>query len=224
MNNLIENLAESIEFGKINFASSYPPKLKGLPGADEICKEALEAGLSPQEILNVALIPAMSRVGQKFSEGKAYVPEMLMAAKAMAAAMVHLKPFFSSGEIELKGVFIIGTVFGDLHDIGKNLVAMMVEGAGWKVIDLGVDVKPQKFIDAIDQHKDCVVALSALLTTTMMNMESIVKEIRKKYPSKQILVGGAPLNQDFCIQIGANHYSSNPQGVIEYLNKIVEKN
>lgn len=131
-NILIEKNAECIEFGKINLASPYPPQWKGQPSADELTKEALEAGISPEEILNKALVSAMAKVGQKFSENKIFVPQMLLSAKAMSASMVHLKPFFASGAVKRKGTFVIGTVFGDLHDIGKNLVAMMVEGAGWE--------------------------------------------------------------------------------------------
>jgi len=148
------------------------------------------------------------------------VPEMLISAKAMTAAMKHLKPFFTSGEIKRKGTFVIGTVFGDLHDIGKNIVAMTIEGSGWEVIDLGVDVKPEKFVETIGKYPDCVVGLSALLTTTMANMEVIVKEIKNKYPSKLILVGGAPLSQEFCNKIGASFYSPDPQGAVEFLKKV----
>jgi len=220
MSELILRLAECIECGKVNLAAPFPPKMKGMPGADELCKEAIESGVPVDQILNDALIVGMSRIGARFSQGKAFVPEMLMSAKAMSASMIHLKPFFTSGEIKRKGTFLIGTVAGDLHDIGKNLVAMMIEGAGWEIIDLGVDVKTDKFFDNIQKYPDCVVGLSALLTTTMANMEKTVREIRAKYPQKVILVGGAPLSQDFCIKIGANFYSPTPQGAVEYLNKI----
>ena len=161
---LLEKLSECVEFGKINLASPYPPQMKGQPGADEITKEALESGVTPTEILNDALILAMNKVGQKFTENKIFVPQMLLSAKAMGASMVHLKPFFANGSVQRKGVFILGTVFGDLHDIGKNLFGMMVEGAGWEVIDLGIDVKTEKFVEAVQQHPTAVVGISALLT------------------------------------------------------------
>lgn len=221
MSDLIQQLRECIEFGKVNMASAFPPQMKGMPGADELCKQALEEGIAPSAILNDGLIPGMSMIGERFSQGKAYVPEMLMAAKAMSAAMTHLKPFFSSGEIKRKGVFVMGTVFGDLHDIGKNLVSMMIEGAGWEVIDLGVDVASEKLLAAIEQNPGCVVGLSALLTTTMVNMEKMVQDIRAKYPEKEILVGGAPLSMEFCKKIGATFYSPDPQGAIQYLNQLV---
>jgi 5-methyltetrahydrofolate--homocysteine methyltransferase len=217
---LLQNLSECVELGKINKTSPYPPQMKGQDGADELTKEALDSGISAEQVLG-ALVEGMGIIGDKFSAGKVYVPNMLMAAKAMSAAMVHLKPFFSSGEVKRKGTFIIGTVFGDLHDIGKNLVAMTVEGAGWEVIDLGVDVKPGKFIESIEKHPDCVVGLSALLTTTMSNMETLVKEIKTKFPDKAIIVGGAPLSQEFFDKIGASGYSSSPQGAVNILNQLV---
>lgn len=109
---------------------------------------------------------------------------------------------------------------GDLHDIGKNILSMTIEGAGWEVVDLGVDVKAAKFLEAIEKYPDCVVGMSALLTTTMANMESIVKEIKSRFPNKTVLVGGAPLSMDFCNKIGADFYSPNPQGAVEFLNTL----
>ncbi len=220
MSEILEQLTTCIEFGKINRASPYPPAMKGQDGADEICKMALEQGISPEDVLNKGLVPGMSRIGEKFSQGKAFVPEMLIAAKAMTAAMKHLKPFFTSGAIKRKGVFVVGTVMGDLHDIGKNILSMTIEGAGWEVVDLGVDVKAEKFMETIGKYPGCVVGMSALLTTTMANMESMVRDIRGKYPDKVILVGGAPLSMDFCRKIGANFYSPDPHGAVEFLNKL----
>jgi len=217
---LLNRIATCVEFGKINKSAPYPPDLKGQDGADELTRLALENGIPPTDILNLALIAAMERVGQKFTERKIFVPQMLIAAKAMGAAMQHMKPYFSSGDLKRKGTLVIGTVFGDLHDIGKNLVAMMIEGSGWEVIDLGVDVKTTRFIDAIEKNPGCVIGLSALLTTTMANMENTVKEIREKYPEITILVGGSPVTTDFCNKIGATFYSPNPQGAVEYLKTI----
>jgi methanogenic corrinoid protein MtbC1 len=148
------------------------------------------------------------------------VPDVLMAAKAMSAGMAHLKPFFQSGEVKRRGVFVIGTVAGDRHDIGKNLVSMIVEGGGWEVVDLGVDVSPDKFVAAVDEHPGCALGMSALLTTTMANVERAVKEVKAKHPSTKILVGGAPLTQEFCNKIGADYYSPDPQGAVSFLNKL----
>lgn len=221
MNDILVKLGECVEFGKINLASPYPPAMKGQPGADELTREALESGVLPQLILNDALIPAMNRVGNKFTEGKIYVPQMLLSAKAMNQSMKHLKPFFQNGEIKRKGVFIIGTVLGDLHDIGKNLVGMMVEGAGWEVIDLGVDVAAEKYIAALDQYPGAICGMSALLTTTMSNMQPMIATIREKHPATKVVVGGAPLNAAFAHQIGADAYARDPQENINWLDAIV---
>ncbi|MDO8952434.1 MAG: cobalamin-dependent protein [Draconibacterium sp.] len=220
MNEILEKLLEAVEFGKVDLKSPYPPQLKGQEGSLELTGAALSAGVSPQEILENALVPAMDRVGKKFSENKIFVPQMLMSAKAMGASMLQLKPYFTSGEIKTKGTFIIGTVKGDLHDIGKNLVAMMVEGAGWTVIDLGVDVHSSKYLDALQKNPGAVVALSALLTTTMVNMGEIVADIKGQVPETKIFIGGAPVNNEFCKKIGADFYAPDPQGVVEYLSKL----
>jgi len=218
MNNLIDQISECVENGKVNLSSPYPPQMKGQPGADELTRQALEEGVIPRDILNMALVPAMNRVGQRYTENKIFVPQMLLSAKAMSASMAHLKPFFQSGEIQRKGVLIMGTVMGDLHDIGKNLCCMMVEGAGWEVIDLGVDVKPEQFISALDTHPKAVVGLSALLTTTMVNMGTIITTIRQKHPDTKVAVGGAPVNNDFAVSIGANGYGKDPQELINWLS------
>jgi len=220
MESLLIKLGECVEKGKVDRASPYPPQMKDQDGANEITKQALDAGVKPGSILEGALVPAMERVGQSFSEGKIFVPQMLMSAKAMGASMLHLKPFFKSGEVKAKGTFIIGTVKGDLHDIGKNLVAMMVEGAGWSIVDLGVDVNEQKFNMAIAENPGAVVGLSALLTTTMVNMEEIVAKIREQHKDTRVIIGGAPLNTDFCTRIGADFYSPDPRGAVDYLKQL----
>jgi methanogenic corrinoid protein MtbC1 len=221
MDTLLAKLGEAVEFGKVDKNSPYPPQLKGQDGADELAGQALSKGVTPTDVLTKALVPAMDRVGQKFSENKIFVPQMLMSAKAMGAAMRHLKPFFQSGDVKTKGTFIIGTVKGDLHDIGKNLVAMMVEGGGWTIIDLGVDVNEDAFSQAVSENPGAVVGLSALLTTTMANMEVIVRKIKETHPDTKILVGGAPLSDDFRGKIGADFYSPDPRGAVEYLKELV---
>jgi methanogenic corrinoid protein MtbC1 len=221
MNELLQKLSACVEFGKIDIQSPYPPAMKGQEGAFELTKHALEAGIGPGVILEDALIPAMSKVGQKFSRNEIFVPQMLMAAKAMSSSMIHLRPYYLSGETKRKGTFIIGTVTGDLHDIGKNLVAMMIEGSGWEIVDLGVDVSIDKFIEAAVKHPGAVVGLSALLTTTMENMRKAVAALREKMPELKILVGGAPVTAEFCEKIGADFYSPDPQGAVEYLGTLV---
>ncbi|MCX6302643.1 MAG: corrinoid protein [Bacteroidia bacterium] len=221
MDDILSKISSCVEFGKIDKASPYPPDMKGQDGADELTRKAIDDGMKPGDILEKALIPAMAIVGDKFSRKEIYVPQMLMAAKSMSSAMKHLKPFFQSGEAKRKGKFIIGTVAGDLHDIGKNLVAMMIEGGGWEVIDLGVDVGTDKFIKAIDENPGAVIGLSALLTTTMENMKKTVTAIREKKSGIKILVGGAPVTKEYCEKIGADYYSPDPQGAVNYLNQIV---
>jgi len=221
MEELLQQIAECVEFGKINLASPYPPNMRGQEGADELTKKALDMGVPPQDILNQSLIVGMSKIGVKFRENKVFVPQVLMSAKAMNTAMVHLKPFFNSGAVQRKGVFILGTVEGDLHDIGKNLVAMMVEGSGFEVIDLGVDVKTEKFKEALEQHPNAFVGLSALLTTTMAAMDKTNKELKEAYPSIKTFIGGAPVSDQFRAQIGADFYSADPQGLVEILNTLV---
>ena len=219
MNEILPRLAECIEFGKINIASPYPPQMKGQEGADELTAKALAEGINPQDVLTLGLMPGMEKVGLKFRENKVFVPQVLMSAKAMSTAMLHLRPHFLSGAAKQKGTFIIGTVMGDLHDIGKNLVAMMVEGSGYKVIDLGTDVGSEKYIAAVKENPGAVVGLSALLTTTMVNMQKITADIKDAVPGTLVTIGGAPVNDDFCQKIGADNYSADPQGVVEFLNK-----
>lgn len=217
---LLATLATCVERGKVNAASPFPPDLKGQDGADELTVQALGAGATPQEVLTQALMVGMNRVGEKFRDKKIFVPDLLMAARAMNASMVHMQPYFKSAEVKLRGTVVIGTVAGDLHDIGKKLVAMMLEGAGWKIVDLGTDVPTQKFLDAVKEHPDCIVGMSALLTTTMASMEDSVKKVKEVSPSTKVLVGGAPLTQEFADKIGADFYSPDPQGAVEYLNRL----
>ncbi len=220
MEELFKQIAHCIEFGKVNRQSPYPPDMKDQDGADELAKQALDQGAEAGKILTNGLMAGMEKVGVKFRENKIFVPQVLMSAKAMSAAMAHLKPYFASGAAVRKGTFIIGTVEGDLHDIGKNLVSMMVEGNGYEVIDLGTDVSAAKFIEEAGKHPGCVIGLSALLTTTMGNMEKIVGSIKEGNPDMKVCVGGAPVNDSFCKQINADFYSPDPQGLVEYLNTI----
>jgi methanogenic corrinoid protein MtbC1 len=220
MEEILEKLAYCVEFGKINIASPYPPDMRGQDGADELTKKALEMGVAPTEVLNKGLVIGMGKVGVKFRENKVFVPQVLMSAKAMSFGMAHLKPFFSDGSVVRKGKIIIGTVEGDLHDIGKNLVAMMVEGSGWEVIDLGTDVNAERFIEAVKANPGAVVCLSALLTTTMVNMEKIGKAVKEAVPGTIVAIGGAPVTQDFSDKIGMDIYSADPQGFIDYLGNL----
>ena len=193
----IEELAAAVGRGKS----------KLVPG---LVQEALDEGNAPLDILNTGMIDAMAVIGERFKNGEIFVPEMLIAAKAMKKGVEVLKPHLASGEAAANGKVVIGTVAGDLHDIGKNLVAMMIESAGFEVIDLGIDVPAAKFVEAASDPAVVIVGVSALLTTTMPAMGEVVKAaeaagIRDKV---KIMVGGAPVTQEFADSIGADCYTA----------------
>lgn len=217
MNERLQGIATCVEKGKVDLNSSHPAELSGQEGADELTRKALDEGISPNRVLAEALIIGMERVGVKFRNNEIYLPDVLMAAKAMTSAMKHLRPYFKTGEIRHKGIVLMGTVAGDLHDIGKKIVAMFLEGGGWEVIDLGVDVGVEKYLEAIKKYKPTAVGLSALLTTTMMTMADITGKIKSLYPEVKVLVGGAPVSPEFTRKIGAHAYSPDPQGALDYL-------
>ncbi|MFZ0391595.1 MAG: cobalamin-dependent protein, partial [Calditrichia bacterium] len=165
------------------------------------------------------LMPGMRRVGERFGCGEAFIPDLMIAAKAMNSATQLLRPHFESGEAPQKGTFVIGTVAGDLHDIGKNIVKMILQGAGWKVVDLGNDVSTEKFLEAAAKYPGSPVGLSALLTTTMTNMENTVREIKERYPETLIVIGGAPVTESFRLRIGADAFFQSPHNLPDYLDK-----
>jgi methanogenic corrinoid protein MtbC1 len=218
MSELVDKISMCIERGKVNKIAPYPPDLRNQEGADELTQQALAASIGPDLILK-ACNDGMERIGARFGRNEVFVPELLMAAKAMNAVMAHLKPFFQAGTVKKKGTFVLGTVAGDLHDIGKNLVGMVVAGNGWEVVDIGVDVKPAKFIEKIKEHPGCIIGLSALLTTTMASMAKTVQEIKTQLPSSIIIVGGAPLSADAATTMGADAYAPDPQGAVTFLSK-----
>ena len=179
------------------------------PAAEAAVKEALAAKVPAQDILQKACIPAMGQVGRLFEEGEKYVPEMLISARAMQKSVALLKPLLAQGSVRSVGKVLVGTVQGDLHDIGKNLVGMMLEGTGFEVIDLGTDVTPQKFVDAVKTHQPQIIGLSALLTTTMPSMKKILESLQEAGLRGQIkvLIGGAPVTEAYAHQIGADGYA-----------------
>ncbi len=197
-------------------------KRKLVPG---LVQQALDEGIDPNVILNEGMIDAMSRVGENFRDGKIFVPEMLIAAKAMQAGVATLKPALAAGGAVSRGKLILGTVAGDLHDIGKNLVGMMLESAGFEVIDLGVDVSDEAFLDAYNANPDVkLICLSALLTTTMPSMRSAVAKINAApwRDKVKVMVGGAPITQAFCDEIGADCYTTDAASAAEAAKKLVE--
>ena len=220
MEDKLAQLKNCIERGKATLDAPYPPDMVGQPGACELVGELLAGNVPAEKILNDGLIPGMREVGRKFQCNEAFVPDMLIAADAMKKAMVPLKEELKKADVQAKGTFIIGTVQGDLHDIGKNLVAMMVEGAGWKVVDVGVDCSSAKFTEAAVANPDAVVGMSALLTTTMGAMKATLEAVREKCPDMKVIIGGAPITDSFAKEIGATGYAADPQGAIELLEKI----
>ncbi len=197
-----------------------------LPEAEKATQEAIDAGLSPQEIINGQMIAAMSEIGQRFQDGKAFVPQLLMAARAMKGAMVLLKPLMEGAAVETLGKAIIGTVKGDLHDIGKNLVASMLEGCGFEVINIGIDVPKEKFVEAVKEHNADILAMSALLTTTMPYMKEVIEALEAAGIRQQVkvMVGGAPLSQEYADEIGADGYSDNANSAVALAKSLMGKN
>jgi 5-methyltetrahydrofolate--homocysteine methyltransferase len=180
-----------------------------MANVEKLVQEGLAAKIPPERILSEGLIAAMTEVGRRFECGDFYIPEMLIAARAMQAGLAVLKPYLAEEEAQPAGRIVIGTVKGDLHDIGKNLVGMMLSGAGFEVIDLGTDVPPERFVSAVREHRPELVGLSALLTTTMQNMPSTIEALRQAglRDGIRILVGGAPVTERFAREIGADGYA-----------------
>lgn len=193
---LLEEIAMFVQRGRA-------PKVK------ELVTQAIEEGIAPQQILDESLLGAMSIVGEKFKKNEVFVPEVLVAARAMNAGVEILRPYLVASGVTTKGTAIIGTVKGDLHDIGKNLVKMMLEGKGLEVIDLGVDVPAETFIEKAKEYNVDVICCSALLTTTMMEMKNVVEKAKKEgiRDNVKIMIGGAPITQAFCESIGADYYT-----------------
>lgn len=206
---LLEQLFQAVASGKSKDAKA-------------LTQQALDAGQKPADIVDQALVPAMASVGEKFKRNEIFVPEMLIAARAMKEAMMLLEPRLVAAGITPKYTAVIGTVQGDLHDIGKNLVAVMWKGANFRVVDLGSNVPPAKFVAAIKEHRPQLVGLSALLTTTMPAMVETVRAIRvSDAPPVKIMVGGAPITQQFCDEIGADGYAPDAGSAVDKAQQLV---
>ena len=183
----------------------------------ELVQEALDQGLAPPEILSGGLIAGMDEVGKDFKAGELFVPEVLIAARAMHAGMGVLRPLLAESDVPSAGKFVIGTVEGDLHDIGKNLVRMMIEGAGFETVDLGTDVKPDAFVEAVREHQPALVGMSALLTTTMVNMKGTIEALEEAglRDSVKVMIGGAPVTAAFAEEIGADAYAPDAASAVD---------
>jgi corrinoid protein of di/trimethylamine methyltransferase len=195
----------------------------GAKAAKELTHQALASGVDPQSILDETLIPAMDEVGRLFEAGEYFVPELLIAARAMKGALEILRPLLATRSSSTAGKVVIGTVCGDLHDIGKNLVGVMLEGGGFEVVDLGVDVSPEKFIEAVRDPDVNLVAMSALLTTTMSSMKTTIDAMNQAgvRDKVKVMIGGAPITQQYADEIGADGFSDNASGAVRLARDLI---
>lgn len=190
-----------------------------------LVEKALNEGTPPAKVLNEGLLAGMSVIGAKFKKNEIYVPEVLIAARAMKAGMAVLQPKLTSAGVQPKGTAVVGTVKGDLHDIGKNLVCMMLEGAGFKVFDIGIDVDPAKFVENTAKNNAKVIGVSALLTTTMTNMKAVVEAVKASSlkGKVRVMIGGAPVTQAFCDEIGADGYAPDAASAADLALSLLKK-
>ena len=219
---LLDEIKESVVRGHINKDSNYPPDLMGKAGVEELVERALNENLDVGEILHHGLISGMQIVGEKFSNGDYFVPEMLFSAKTMKSGLKLLKPYLVSQNISTLGTIVIGTVEGDMHDIGKNLVGMMLEGGGFEVIDLGVNPSVKKFISAVEKYPDALVGMSALLTITMEKMRGVIEAFRARGFKNKIFIGGAPVTERFAEEIGADGYAPDASRAVRKARELLK--
>jgi len=210
MDAFFEKIAERLIVGKIDEVK-------------ELSQQALDQGASPRDIIDKGLLAGMDVVGKRFKAGDMFIPEVLLCARCMHGAMDILKPLLSEADAAGVGIYLIGTVEGDLHDIGKNLVSMMLQGAGFEVIDVGTNITPQQFVDAVTEHKPTILGLSALLTTTMPKMEETINALKEAGLRDQvkIMAGGAPVTQAFVEEIGADAYGANAASATEKAKELM---
>jgi 5-methyltetrahydrofolate--homocysteine methyltransferase len=214
----------SLEGSMADYQELYDAILTGnAKKAEAVTKAAIEANFDPSELVGKYMIPAMDEGGKRFECNEYFVPELLIAARAMKTSMEILTPHLLKSGAKRAGRVVIGTVQGDLHDIGKNLVASMLEGGGFEVIDLGVDVPPEKFVEAAKQQEGTIVALSALLTTTMTMMKTVIQALDKAgvRAKTRVIIGGAPITQQYADEIGADGYGDNASSAVAVARKLV---
>jgi len=186
-----------------------------------LVEQALKEGQKPADILNKGLLAGMSIIGARFKKNEVYVPEVLIAARAMKSGMAILQPKLTAAGVQAIGIAVIGTVKGDLHDIGKNLVGMMLEGAGLKVVDIGIDAAPEKFVEAAKANNAGVIGVSALLTTTMTNMKAVVDAAKAAGVKAKVMIGGAPVTQAYCDEIKADGYAPDAASAADLAKKLI---
>jgi 5-methyltetrahydrofolate--homocysteine methyltransferase len=210
MADMVQRIGKNLYRGDIN-------------GVAELVQDALDAGMAPSEVLSDALLGGMDEVGRDFKAGVLFVPEVMFAARAMKAGMDVLRPLLADSEIAGSGKCIVGTVKGDLHDIGKNLVTMMLDGGGFEAIDLGIDLEPGTFVDAVREHKPDLVGMSALLTTTMVQMKATIEALEEAglRDSVKVMIGGAPVTAAFAEQIGADAYAPDAASAVDLARELM---
>ncbi|MFP4136641.1 MAG: corrinoid protein [Candidatus Acetothermia bacterium] len=192
----------------------------------ELTEKAIDEGMDPEVILNDSLVPAMDEVGEEYEKGERYVPEMLLSAEAMKGAMKLLRPLLAESGVEPAGIVVIGTVEGDLHDIGQNLVSMMLEGAGFEVINLGAETPAEEFVEAVKENDANVLGMSALLTTTMTHMPDVIEALEEEGIRDQVevAIGGAPVSQDYADEIGADGYAADAAAAVNLVKDMTNSN
>jgi len=210
MSNYYEEISQSVIGGQLD-------RVK------QLTQQAIDAGNEPVEIINQGLIPGMNVVGVRFKGGQMYVPEVLMSARAMHGGMDLVKPLILSADIPSAGKVVLGTVKGDLHDIGKNLVGMLLESAGFTIINVGVDAGPEKFLAAVKEHSPNIIAMSALLTTTMLSMKDTIELLKEEglRDKVSVIIGGAPISQDFADEIGADGFAPDAGSATDLCKKLL---
>ncbi len=191
------------------------------PKVKELVQKAVDEGVGVADILNKGLLAGMSIIGEKFKKNEVYVPEVLIAARAMHWGMEVLQPLLEDAGVQPVGKIVIGTVKGDLHDIGKNLVGMMLRGAGFEVIDAGIDVAPEKFVEAAKASKAALIGCSALLTTTMPQMKNVVEAVKAAKIKTKVMIGGAPVTQEYCDEIGADGYAPDAASAADLAKELI---
>lgn len=218
---ILKELQEAVIAGHAEASSPYPPRMKGKPGVKELVQLALDSKIEISKILRESLIPGMEIVGNKFSAGECFVPEMLLSAQAMKQGLKIIEPLLTAKDAKKMGTVILGTVQGDMHDIGKNLVGMMLDGAGFQVIDLGINTPPEKFVEMARAHPEAVVGMSALLTTTMEKMRETIGLLRKNNLTNKVIIGGAAVSQRFADEIKADAFSRDAALAVPLVKKML---
>jgi len=220
---LLEQIAECVIRGKANRDSNYPPDLKGQPGVFELTKQAIEQNIPVVDILNKGLVAGMNVLTEKFRNCEIFLPDIMIAEKAMKAGMDQVRPLLVAQGVKPLGTLIIGTVKGDMHDIGKNVVAMMVGGAGFEIVDLGVDVSREKFVAARKERLGAVVGMSALLTTTMPGMKTIIEGLKSEVGADVVtVIGGAPVTQEYANEVGASGYAPDAGSAVMKIKEMLK--